>query len=47
VLTTAEAKKALSAGPVKLSGRLRYQACDDKVCYAPSRIPVSFDLTAK
>jgi hypothetical protein len=47
VLNTAAAKKALSAGPVKLSARLRYQACDDKVCYAPARIPVSFELTVK
>jgi len=47
VLNTAAAKKALSASPIKLTGRLRYQACDDKVCYAPSRVPVSFDLTVK
>ena len=47
VLNTAEAKKALSAAPVKLSGRLEYQACDDKVCYAPTRVPVSFSLTVK
>ena len=47
VLNTAEAKKALAASPVKLSGRLEYQACDDKVCYAPTKIPVSFALTAK
>ena len=47
VLDTAEAKKALAAGPVKVSARLEYQACDDKVCYAPTRIPVSFALTVK
>lgn len=47
ILNTAAAKKALAAGPVKLSGRLEYQACDDKVCYAPTRIPVSFNLTVK
>jgi hypothetical protein len=47
ILDTPEAKKALAAGPVKLSGRLEYQACDDKVCYAPARIPVSFALTVK
>jgi hypothetical protein len=45
ILDTAAAKKAFAAGPVKLSGRLEYQACDDKVCYAPTRIPVSFNLT--
>ena len=47
ILDTPEAKKAFAAGPVKLSGRLEYQACDDKVCYAPARIPVSFALTVK
>ena len=47
VLNTAAAKKALSAAPVKVSGRLEYQACDDKVCYAPTKVPVSFTLTAK
>jgi hypothetical protein len=47
VLDTAAAKKALAAGPLKLSGRLEYQACDDKLCYAPARVPVSFALTVK
>ncbi|HUQ86788.1 MAG TPA: protein-disulfide reductase DsbD domain-containing protein [Vicinamibacterales bacterium] len=47
VLNTAAAKKALAASPIKLSGRLEYQACDDKVCYAPTKVPVSFDLTVK
>jgi hypothetical protein len=47
VLNTAAAKKALAAGPIKLTGKLEYQACDDKVCYAPTRIPVSFELTTK
>ena len=47
VLNTAEAKKALAAQPLKLSGRLEYQACDDKVCYAPTKVPVSFALTVK
>lgn len=47
ILATPAAKKALAAAPIKLSGRLEYQACDDKVCYAPTKIPVSFDLTVK
>jgi hypothetical protein len=48
ILDTPAAKKALaSASPIKVSGRLEYQACDDKVCYAPTRIPVSFALTVK
>ena len=47
VLDTTAAKKALAAGPVRLSGLLTYQACDDKVCYAPTRVPVNFTLTVK
>lgn len=48
ILTTPEARKLLAASPtVKLSGRLEYQACDDRVCYAPSRVPVSFELTVR
>jgi hypothetical protein len=47
ILGTAAAKKALSASPIKLTGKLEYQACDDRVCYAPARIPVTFDLTVK
>ena len=47
ILNTAAAKKAMAASPVTLSGRLEYQACDDKVCYAPTKVPVSFTLTAK
>jgi hypothetical protein len=47
ILNTPAAKKAMAASPVTLSGRLEYQACDDKVCYAPTKIPVSFTLTAK
>lgn len=47
VLDTAAAKQALAAGPIRLSGLLTYQACDDKVCYAPSKIPINFALTVK
>ena len=47
VLGTAAAKKALAAGGIRLSGQLTYQACDDKVCYAPAKVPVSFALTVK
>ena len=47
ILNTPEAKKALAAAPVTLTGRLEYQACDDKVCYAPTKVPVSFALTVK
>ncbi len=29
------------AGRVTLTGSLRYQACDDQVCYAPKNVPVT------
>lgn len=48
ILATPEAKKLLAASPtVTISGRLEYQACDDRVCYAPKKVPVSFTLTVK
>ena len=48
ILDSAAARKALAAGStVKVSGRLEYQACDDKVCYAPARVPISFSLAVK
>lgn len=48
ILNTPEAQKLLAASPtVRLSGRLEYQACDNRVCYAPTRVPVSFTLTVK
>lgn len=48
ILATPEARKLLAASPtVRLSGRLEYQACDDRVCYAPTRVPVSFTLDVK
>lgn len=48
ILATPEAQKLLAASPtVKVSGRLEYQACDDKVCYAPTKVPFSFALDVK
>jgi peroxiredoxin len=31
--------------PLTLSGNLRYQACDSKICYPPTTVPVSWQLT--
>lgn len=48
ILATPEARKLLAASPtVKVSGRLEYQACDDRVCYAPAKVPFSFELDVK
>ena len=48
VLDTPEARKLLAGqSSVTVSGRLEYQACDDKVCYSPSKVPVRFAVTLK
>lgn len=42
---TPEAQKALAGRrTVTIGGRLEYQACDDRVCYAPASLPVAFTL---
>jgi thioredoxin:protein disulfide reductase len=35
---------AAAAGEIVLPGQFRYQACDDKVCYAPARADVQWTL---
>lgn len=48
VAATREAQQALrEAGTIAVSGRLAYQACDDKVCYAPASIPFVFTLKVR
>jgi Disulphide bond corrector protein DsbC len=48
LLDTPDARKALAGqSSVTLSGRLEYQACDDKVCYQPSKVPITFVVTLK
>ena len=48
VLATPEAKKAFAASPTaKVSGRLEYQACDETVCYAPTKVPFGFTVNVK
>lgn len=32
---------------VNITGALEYQACDDKVCFNPTRVPISFVLSLK
>jgi len=39
---------SLKAGStVPISGKVDYQACDDKVCYAPESAPISWTLTVR
>jgi DsbC/DsbD-like thiol-disulfide interchange protein len=32
------------SGPVTIKGTLRYQACDDTICYLPTTLPLEWDL---
>jgi len=36
-----------ASGPVIVSGTFEYQACDDRVCYAPKKVAVSWPLTVR
>ena len=48
LLDTDDARKALAGqSTVTISGQLEYQACDDKVCYQPGKVPVRFEVTVK
>jgi hypothetical protein len=48
LLASPEAQK-LMAGmtTVTITGALEYQACDDKVCFNPTRVPISFVVKLK
>jgi DsbC/DsbD-like thiol-disulfide interchange protein len=42
---TAEARKALSgSNELVITGTLEYQACDDKICYNPASLPLSWKV---
>lgn len=38
--------KAGAGAPRTIKGTLRYQACDDKICYLPQNVPVSWTIDA-
>ncbi len=45
VLATADVQKPLAGQKtVTVPGQLEYQACDDKVCCAPTAVPLNFTL---
>jgi hypothetical protein len=35
----------IRAEAIEIKGSLEYQACDDQICYAPARVPLTFSLT--
>ena len=38
-------KADAKVGAIKMSGVVRYQACNDKVCFAPQKLP--FEIETK
>jgi hypothetical protein len=47
-LATPDAQQLLSAQTsATITGALEYQACDDKVCFSPARVPVTFTIAVK
>jgi hypothetical protein len=48
ILATPEVRKQLAnQTSLTIAGRLEYQACDDKLCYAPQSVPVQWKLELK
>jgi hypothetical protein len=48
ILATPDVQKMLAGmTEVTIAGALEYQACDDKVCYNPARVPFRFTLAMK
>ncbi len=44
VTTLVTAARNTPSGRFRVHGLLQYQACDDRACYPPSKIPVAFDV---
>lgn len=42
--TPALARRAAEGGTIALTGTLRYQACDDQVCYRPDQIKLTWNI---
>lgn len=48
LLATPEMQKLLGSMPsARITGALEYQACNDTVCFNPTRVPISFTVTLK
>ncbi len=48
IAATKEAQQALRGmETLTLTGKLEYQACDDKICFRPNAIPFKFELKVK
>ena len=45
VTALVSAARNIPAGTYRIHGFLKYQACDDRACYAPARLPIGVDVT--
>jgi DsbC/DsbD-like thiol-disulfide interchange protein len=39
------ARRATDGGSLTIKGSVRYQACDDKICFLPTTVPVEWSIT--
>jgi hypothetical protein len=44
VTASLSAAKNMPLGRFRVHGFLTYQACDDRACYPPTKLPISFDV---
>lgn len=44
VHATIDAPSSLAAGSYPVHGELQYQACSDRACYPPKKLPISFEV---
>ena len=48
IVATPDVQKLLAAQEsITITGALEYQACDDKICFNPGRVPLTFSLKLK
>ena len=47
ITTKFKVPAAAASGPAAQNGTLRYQACDNKACYPPKNVPVSFTVNVE
>ena len=41
------APSSTAAGSYQVPGELRYQACNDRACFPPAKLPVEFEVTVR
>jgi hypothetical protein len=44
LVTKFKAPAGAAPGPVTMNGKVRYQACNNTMCFAPKTVPVSLTI---